>query len=102
MGSAPAVADVARLPSIGAPVFSMRGEPWPRSPAVTQPARTSVAHKPANAASRRGLITSQLPVSSEAPAMLHTQARDGLFFGSNHSRQGFGPKYGGGKEENCR
>ena len=34
--------------------------------------------------------------------MLHTQARDGLFFGSNHSRQGFGPKYGGGKEENCR
>src|SRR6266536_2042507 len=66
MGSAPAVADVARLPSIGAPVFSMRGDPKPRSPAATQPARTTVPHNAANAASRRGLITSSLPISSDS------------------------------------
>src|SRR6266498_2970410 len=63
MGSAPAVADVAGLPSIGAPMFSMGGDSKPRSPAATQPARTTVPHT-ANAASRRGLITSSLPVSS--------------------------------------
>src|SRR6266542_2755535 len=65
MGSAPAVADVAGLPSIGAPMFSMGGDPKPRSPAATQPARTTVPHT-ANAASRRGLITSSLPISSDS------------------------------------
>src|SRR6266478_2687042 len=83
MGCAPAVADVARLPSIGAPVFSMRGEPKPRSPvAASQPARTTVPHNAANTTTRRGLITSSLPVSSEAhlDSRCTPKARDGLFF----------------------
>src|SRR5262249_36169723 len=72
MGSASAVAAVAQLPSVGAPVFSMRGEPKSSSPAATT---TAVPHSAANAASRRWLITSSLPVLSEAPPspMLHTQ-----------------------------
>jgi hypothetical protein len=35
--------------------------------------------------------------------MLHTQARDELLFSDQDmATQGFGPKYGHGKEENCR
>ena len=55
--SARAVADVARLTSIGAPVLSMPEEPKPPSPAATQPARATVPHNGANAASRRGFFT---------------------------------------------
>ena len=66
-GSARAVTDVARLSSIGAPVFSMPGEPRRASPAATQPARTTVPHNPADTANRRGLITPLPPVSSKAP-----------------------------------
>src|SRR5258708_38737377 len=57
MGPAPAVADVARLASIDAPIFSMRGEPKARNPATNQPARTTVPHNAANPASRRAFIT---------------------------------------------
>jgi hypothetical protein len=65
MGSAPAVSDVARLASIDAPAFSIGGELKSRSPAP-QPAKTTVPHKAANAASRRGFITSSLSVWCEA------------------------------------
>src|ERR1700692_2244222 len=59
-------------PSIGAPALSMRSEPKSRSPAATQPERTTVPHNATNAASLRGLITSSLPVSFEAPALTDT------------------------------
>src|SRR5215472_10854846 len=52
--SARAVADVASLTSIGAPVLSMPSEPRPASPAPTQPARATVPHNAANTKSRRG------------------------------------------------
>jgi hypothetical protein len=55
--SARAVADVARLTSMGAPALSMLGESRPASPAATQPARATVTHNAANAASRRGFFT---------------------------------------------
>ena len=55
--SARGVADVARLTSIGAPVRSTPGEPRPASPAAAQPARATVPHNAANAASRRGFFT---------------------------------------------
>jgi hypothetical protein len=52
-----AVADVARLTSIGGPALLMPSEPGPTSPAPTQPARATVPHNAANTASRRGLFT---------------------------------------------
>ena len=55
--SAPGVTDVARLSSIGAPVFSMLREPRPARLAATQPARTTVPHKAPPKANRRGPIT---------------------------------------------
>src|SRR5262249_11688778 len=55
--SAWAVADVARLTLIGAPVLSMPSQPRPASPAPTQPARATVPHDAANTASRRSLFT---------------------------------------------
>src|SRR5438552_810694 len=75
--------DVAQPISVGAPVFSMPEEPKPASPPATQPARMTVPHNAANAASRRGLITFSLPVLSEAPT-LHQRA----FFGSKYGHQG--------------
>src|SRR5215470_254285 len=54
--SARAVADVARLTSIGAPALSMPSEPRPASPAPTQPARATVPHNAINTASRRNLF----------------------------------------------
>src|SRR6266700_4238070 len=53
-----AAADVARLPGIGVPVFSMGAGSKERNPAATHPARTSVPHNAAQAASRGGLLTS--------------------------------------------
>src|SRR5262249_13401840 len=55
--SAWAVADVARVTLIGAPVLSMPSQPRPASPAPTQPARATVPHDAANTASRRSLFT---------------------------------------------
>src|SRR5215472_14067509 len=55
--SARAVADVARMTSIGAPVLSMPSGPRPASSAPTQPARAPVPHNAANTASRPGLFT---------------------------------------------
>ncbi len=103
MGSAPAVAGVARLPSIGDP--SMRGEPKPRSPAATQPARTTVPHNAANAASRRGLISPPRFLSRPRPHpdhAAHPGTRRVVFFRSNYGHQRFGPKYGHARKENCR
>src|SRR5262249_12615338 len=55
--------------SIGAWVFSMRGEPRPRGPTANQPARTAAPHSAAHPASHRGLITiSPLVWSKPAPA----------------------------------
>src|SRR5437870_670930 len=105
MGSAPAVADVARLPSVGAPVFSMRGEPKPRSPAATQPARTTVPHNAANTASRRGLISPPRFLSRPRPHpdhAAHPGTRRVVFFRSNYGHQRFGPKFGHARKENCR
>src|SRR5215469_5252462 len=59
--SARAVADVASLTSIGAPVLSMPSEPRPASPAPTQPARATVPHNAANTKSRRGLFIPRPP-----------------------------------------
>ena len=56
--SARAVADVARLTSIGAPVLSRLGKP--RAPAAAQPARAIVPHNPATTASRCELFTLRL------------------------------------------
>jgi hypothetical protein len=55
--SAGAIADVARLTSLGALVFSMPSEPRPASPAPTQPAKATVPYKAADTASRRSLFT---------------------------------------------
>src|SRR5215471_5773000 len=55
--SARAVADVARLALLGAPVLSMPSERRPASPAPTQPATATVPYKAANIASRRSLLT---------------------------------------------
>src|SRR5499427_1751507 len=55
--SARAVADVARLTLLGAPVLSMPSERRPASPAPTQPAKATVPYKAANIASRRSLLT---------------------------------------------
>jgi hypothetical protein len=55
--SARAVADVARLTSLGVPVFSMPSGPRPARSAPTQPARAPVPYKAANTASRRSLFT---------------------------------------------
>src|SRR6516164_152175 len=59
--SAPAVADVARMTSIGAPVLPMPSGPRPVTSAPTQPARAPVPHNAANTASRRGLFTPRPP-----------------------------------------
>jgi hypothetical protein len=55
--SAGAVADVARLTSLGALVFSMPSEPRPAIPAPTQPTKATVPYKAADTASRRSLFT---------------------------------------------
>src|SRR5262249_26907236 len=57
MCSVRAVADVARLTSLGAPALSMPSERRPASPTPTQPAKATVPHKAANTASRRSLFT---------------------------------------------
>src|SRR5689334_12132273 len=51
--SARAVANAARLTSIGAPLLSTPSEPRPGSPPATQPARASIADNAANTPSRR-------------------------------------------------
>ncbi len=65
--SAREVTDVARLSSIGAPVFSMPSEPGPASlAAATQLARTTVPHNAPTTANRRGPITPSRLVQGSA------------------------------------
>src|SRR5262249_27594488 len=70
--SARAVADVARLTSIGAPALSMPSEPRPASLAA-KPARATVPHNAADTASRRGLFT-PLPLKFLREAMADFQS----------------------------
>src|SRR5215471_1843802 len=72
--SARAVADVARMTSIGAPVLSMPSGPRPASSVPTQPASAPVPHNAANTASRRLFTPVPLNFLREAMADFKVQS----------------------------